>query len=151
LRAVFEDERRDILVNHVDRSSLKADIRQMRLRMRKELSKGGDRSFDLKQDPGGLADIEFLIDFWILASAGDHPELVTFPDNVRQLEALERGGLVPREHCRGLKDAYLKLRQRIHELALGEVDGLVDDEEFADLRDWVKRRWQEVFGADVEA
>jgi glutamate-ammonia-ligase adenylyltransferase len=151
LRAVFEEERRDILINHVDRSSLKVDVRQMRLRMRKELSKGGNRSFDLKQDPGGLADIEFLVDYWVLASAGDCPELVTFPDNVRQLEALERAGLVPREYCRGLKDAYLKLRQRIHELALGEADRLVDDEEFADLRDWVKDRWNEVFGADAEA
>jgi glutamate-ammonia-ligase adenylyltransferase len=150
LRAAFEHERRDILINHVNRARLKGDVHKMRLRMRKELSKGNDRSFDVKQDPGGLADIEFLIDYWVLAHAPEHPDLVTFPDNVRQLEALERAGLVPAEYCHGLKEAYLKLRQRTHELALGEAGRLVDEQEFAELREWVMERWREVFGAMSE-
>ena len=62
----------------------------MRARMRVELSGSGPGEFDLKQDPGGLADIEFLVDYWVLANAEYYPELVEFPDNIRQLEALER-------------------------------------------------------------
>ena len=148
LRATFEAERRDILVHHVDRARLKDDVRAMRQRMRKELSKGTGQAFDIKQDAGGLADIEFLIDYWVLTNAAEHAELVTYPDNVRQLEALDSAGLVPAEHCRALKEAYLELRQRTHELALGEVERVVDTREFADLRAFVTARWSEVFGPE---
>jgi glutamate-ammonia-ligase adenylyltransferase len=148
LRATFEAERRDILIHHVDRARLKDEVRAMRQRMRKELSKGTGEAFDVKQDAGGLADIEFLIDYWVLANAALHPELVTYPDNVRQLEALASAGLVPAEHCRRLKEAYLELRQRTHELALGEVDRLVDAREFGSLRAFVTARWSEVFGPE---
>ena len=99
---------------------------------------------------GGLADIEFLIDFWVLASSDTHPELVTYPDNVRQLEALEAARLVPAEHCRRLKEAYLTLRKRTHELALAEAGRVVAAAEFAELRGWVVARWREVFGPDPE-
>jgi glutamate-ammonia-ligase adenylyltransferase len=117
--------------------------------MRKELSKGDAQTFDIKQDAGGLADIEFLIDFWVLASSDRHPALVTYPDNVRQLEALEAARLVPAEHCRRLKEAYLTLRKRTHELALAEAGRVVPDAEFKDLRAWVIERWNETFGADA--
>ena len=151
LRETFETERRDILIHHVDRARLKNDVCKMRARMRKELSKGDARHFDIKQDRGGLADIEFLIDYWILANAAEHPDLVTYPDNIRQLEALERAGLVPAEDCRGLKEAYLELRQRTHELALAEAGRLVDAAELAEVRAWIQTRWSEVFGADADA
>jgi len=117
----------------------------MRARMRAELSLGKGQRFDIKQDPGGLADIEFLVDYWVLANAAQVPELVEFPDNVRQLEALERAGLVPKDRCDRLKDAYLALRHRTHELALDEVGRVVDDREFKELRAWIVSVWREVF------
>jgi glutamate-ammonia-ligase adenylyltransferase len=142
----FERVRRDVLVHHVNRARLKTDVAAMRHRMRQELSMAKSGGFDLKQDPGGLADIEFLIDYWVLASSNVHPELVEFPDNVRQLEALERVGLVPAERCLRMKEAYLALRGRIHALALDEGGRVVADSEFHDLRQWVVSVWNEVFG-----
>jgi [glutamine synthetase] adenylyltransferase / [glutamine synthetase]-adenylyl-L-tyrosine phosphorylase len=141
----FERVRRDVLVSHVDRAKLKTEVAAMRRRMREELSVAKSGGFDLKQDPGGLADIEFLIDYWVLASSHEYPELVEFPDNVRQLEALERVGLVPAATCRRMKDAYLELRGRIHELALDEGGRVVADTEFREVRAWVVSIWDEVF------
>ena len=149
LTATFEAERREILIHHVDRAKLKGEVSKMRARMRNELSKGDSHTFDIKQDAGGLADIEFLIDYWVLKSSDAHPELVTYPDNVRQLEALEAARLVSTEHCRRLKEAYLTLRKRTHELALAEAGRVVPDTEFKDLRAWVIERWNETFGADA--
>ena len=150
----FETIRRDVLVAHVDRSKLKSEVAKMRRRMRTELSLAKGGAFDIKQDPGGIADVEFLIDYWVLASSAEYPELVEFPDNIRQLEALERAGLVPAERCRRLKEAYLALRQRVHELALDEGGRVVPAHEFADVREFVSGVWHEVFadveGADVE-
>jgi glutamate-ammonia-ligase adenylyltransferase len=146
LRCRFEDERRELLVGGVDRARLKDDIVKMRERMRAELSLGQGESFDIKQDAGGLADIEFLIDYWVLANAREYPELVEFPDNIRQLEALEAAGLVPPARCAQLKEDYLTLRARSHELALDEQPRLVPAAELSALRDRVTVLWGETFG-----
>jgi glutamate-ammonia-ligase adenylyltransferase len=113
----FERIRREVLVAHVDRTKLKTEVAKMRRRMRSELTLAKPGSFDVKQDAGGIADVEFLVDYWVLAHSAEYPELVEFPDNIRQLEALERVGLVGAERCAAIKAAYLALRQRVHELA----------------------------------
>ncbi|HET7607553.1 MAG TPA: bifunctional [glutamate--ammonia ligase]-adenylyl-L-tyrosine phosphorylase/[glutamate--ammonia-ligase] adenylyltransferase, partial [Gammaproteobacteria bacterium] len=141
----FEAIRRDVLVSHVDRAKLKAEIAKMRRRMREELSLAEAGSFDIKQDEGGIADVEFLVDYWVLAHSGDYPELVEFPDNIRQLEGLARVGLVPEELCLRLKDAYLTLRRRVHELALDEGGRVVPEPELRAVRDFVSGVWRDVF------
>jgi glutamate-ammonia-ligase adenylyltransferase len=145
----FETIRYDVLTAHVDRTKLKSEVAKMRRRMRAELSLAKKGSFDLKQDPGGIADIEFLVDYWVLAHSGEYAELIEFPDNIRQLEALERVGLVSAERCRRLKECYLTLRQRVHELALDEGGRVVPEQGFAAVREYVSGVWHEVF-ADVE-
>jgi glutamate-ammonia-ligase adenylyltransferase len=147
--SAFEAIRREVLVSHVDRGKLKAEVAKMRRRMREELTLAKTGSFDIKQDPGGIADIEFIVDYWVLNSSDRYPELVEFPDNIRQLEALARVGLVAEDLCLRLKDAYLLLRQRVHELALDEGGRVVPDTEFTAVRDFVRGVWREVF-ADVE-
>jgi [glutamine synthetase] adenylyltransferase / [glutamine synthetase]-adenylyl-L-tyrosine phosphorylase len=141
----FEAIRRDVLVSHVDRAKLKEEIAKMRGRMREELSLAETGSFDIKQDEGGIADIEFLVDYWVLAHSGEYPELVEFPDNIRQLEGLARVGLVPEELCLRLKDAYLALRRRVHELALDEGGRVVPEPELQAERDFVSGVWRGVF------
>jgi glutamate-ammonia-ligase adenylyltransferase len=150
VRGAFEALRLEVLTRHVDRAKLKREVAKMRNRMRAELSTAKSGEFDLKQDPGGIADIEFLVDFWVLQSSAEFPELVEFPDNIRQLEALERVGLVPGERCARLKDAYLTLRKRVHELALDEGGRVVAATELRDVREWVTGVWEDVF-ADVQS
>src|SRR5208283_582470 len=86
LRAAFEAVRRRTLAVAVRRDRLRADVLDMRLRMRRELSRSQSGQFDIKQDAGGIADIEFLVQYWVLAAAGSHPDLLTHTDNIRQLE-----------------------------------------------------------------
>jgi glutamate-ammonia-ligase adenylyltransferase len=147
--ATFERIRREVLTAHVARDKLKHEIAKMRTRMRTELSLAKAGFFDLKQDEGGIADIEFLVDYWVLAHSAEYPELVEFPDNIRQLEALERVGLVAAESCRSLKEAYIALRQRVHELSLDEAGRVLPAGELRAVRRFVSELWDEVFG-DVE-
>ncbi len=142
----FERIRTEVLVDHIDRARLKPEVVKMRDRMRRELSESGPGTFDLKQDAGGLADIEFLIDYWVLASSHEQPELVRYSDNIRQLEQLEAAGLIAPERAAHLKAAYIALRGRVHELALNEAPRVVDESELADERARVKGVWDEVFG-----
>jgi len=146
LRRLFEEERREILMHHVDRSKLRDEVRSMRERMRAELSGSKTGEFDLKQDPGGLADIEFLVDYWVLDHAAQYPELIEFPDNIRQLEALERVGLVPGEQCRRLIEIYIQIRERLHELALDDRGRVVAASELESQRSWVLAAWNAEFG-----
>ena len=141
----FEAIRREVLVAHVARAKLGGEVVKMRRRMRAELSLSKPGFFDLKQDLGGIADIEFLVDYWVLAHASEHPELVDYPDNIRQLEGLARAGLVPEERCLALKDAYLALRRRVHELALDDGGRVVPEREFTAVRELVSGVWDEVF------
>lgn len=142
----FETIRRDVLIHFVDRENLKKEIKAMRVRMRQELSLSKAEEFDLKQDPGGLSDIEFLVDYWVLANAEEFPELVTFPDNVRQLEALESTGLVSPDRCARLKDSYIALRESAHELALNEGGRIIRGDSFTEQRRWISELWAEVLG-----
>ena len=142
----FEAIRRDVLVSHVDRARLKGEVAKMRRRMREGLSLAKAGSFDIKQDRGGIADVEFLVDYWVLAHSGEYPELVEFPDNIRQLEGLARLDLVPEERCLKLKGAYLALRRRVHELALDDGGRVVPDAELEAVRAFVSSVWHEVFG-----
>ena len=148
LRAAFEKVRVDTLTAAVDRETLRAEVAKMRRRMRQELATGTAELFDIKQDPGGLADIEFLIDYWVLADAARHPALVEYPDNVRQLEALEAAGLVPAATCASLKDDYLALRAKTHALALADGGKRVPAAELEALRTRIVALWRETFGED---
>ena len=147
VREAFERERREILIHHVNRRDLKDEVVKMRRRMRSELSRSQGGEFDIKQDAGGMADIEFLVQYWVLAHAAEHPDLVEYSDNVRQLEALARNGLVPGATADRIKSIYLNLRGSAHELALIGSGRVVSGDAFAEERAWIRGLWSEVLGA----
>ena len=105
LREAFEAARRRILCSAVHRDTLRTDVAEMRTRMRRELSKAGAGQFDIKQDAGGIADIEFLVQYWVLAAANLHPELLRYTDNIRQLEGLAAVGVLEGATAQWLKEA----------------------------------------------
>ena len=147
VREAFERERREILIHHVNRRDLKAEVVKMRRRMRSELSRSRGGEFDIKQDAGGMADIEFLVQYWVLAHADQYPDLVEYSDNVRQLEALARNGLIPGTTADRIKSIYLHLRGSAHELALIGSGRVVSGDAFAEERAWIRDLWSEVLGA----
>ena len=112
-----------------------------RERMRAELSKSGPGQFDLKQDRGGITDIEFLAQYWTLHWAERYPELVTYSDNIRQLESLASADLVPQATVDVLTHAYRVYRQRMHHLSLEAASNVVSDDEFRETRAAVTAIW----------
>jgi glutamate-ammonia-ligase adenylyltransferase len=146
LRAAFEAVRRRVLVVAVHRDTLRADVREMRLRMRRELSKARAGQFDIKQDAGGIADIEFLVQYWVLSAADAYPELLTYTDNIRQLEGLAAVGVLDRARAQWLTDAYIGYRTVLHHLSLeGQGDRVVEAAPYGEMRDRVIEIWRETF------
>jgi glutamate-ammonia-ligase adenylyltransferase len=118
LREQFEQVRRSVLCQPRDVDRLREDVAQMRARMRAELSVAAPGCFDIKQDSGGLVDLEFLVQYLVLANAHRMPDLVAVRDNAAQLRRLADAGLLPREQAGELIDAYYTLRQLAHHASL---------------------------------
>jgi [glutamine synthetase] adenylyltransferase / [glutamine synthetase]-adenylyl-L-tyrosine phosphorylase len=142
----FEAARRRVLSTAVHRDTLRADVAEMRQRMRRELSESRAGQFDIKQDAGGIADIEFLVQYWVLENAGAHPQLVMYSDNVRQLDGLAAAGLVESETARWLKETYISYRTLLHHLSLEQRQRVVEALEHAQRRARLEQIWRETFG-----
>jgi glutamate-ammonia-ligase adenylyltransferase len=144
VRAHFEDVRRKALTGYVRRDGLRCEVANMRDRMRRELVDGGPDSFDIKQARGGIADIEFLVQYLVLAGAHECPALIEYSDNIRQLEALVAAGRLAEDDAGLLRQAYLAYRDRLHRLALDGRPGLVPRDELTQFREAVAALWQRI-------
>jgi glutamate-ammonia-ligase adenylyltransferase len=149
VKAAFEQLRVKALTSYVRRDNLAKEVADMRQRMRDELSKGTPELLDVKQDPGGITDLEFLVQYLVLRDAGRFPDLVRWSDNIRQLEALAAHGILPASDAEALADAYRTYRQRMHHLNLAGAPGLLPRAEVAALTAVVTRHWQAVFYTGV--
>ncbi|MEP6885508.1 MAG: bifunctional [glutamate--ammonia ligase]-adenylyl-L-tyrosine phosphorylase/[glutamate--ammonia-ligase] adenylyltransferase [Gammaproteobacteria bacterium] len=143
----FEAVRRGVLRESVHRDTLREDVAEMRRRMQRELSKAGALEFDIKQDAGGIADIEFLVQYWVLAAASAHPELLDYTDNIRQLEGLAAVGVQDHATAQWLTDAYIGYRTVLHHLSLeGQGERVVEAAPYAATRARVVEIWRAIFG-----
>jgi glutamate-ammonia-ligase adenylyltransferase len=148
LRAEFEAIRMDVLANSVRRDTLRTEVRTMRERMRKELSKADESQFDIKQDAGGVADIEFLAQYWALRWAKEYSPIVMFSDTIRQLESVASADLVPQVTVDLLIVAYQAYRVRTHHLSLMSEKPIVASSEFSAERAAVTRIWNRAMADD---
>ncbi len=133
--------RSEILSRPRELAALTQDVVTMREKMRNHLSRGKADSFDLKQDPGGIADIEFLVQFMVLAHSHQHSGLLCWPDNVRIIEGLVETGLFEAKEGEQLIQAYLEYRNTGHHLALQNKQILEHSDRFETLRQSVRQIW----------
>ncbi|MFZ1493932.1 MAG: bifunctional [glutamate--ammonia ligase]-adenylyl-L-tyrosine phosphorylase/[glutamate--ammonia-ligase] adenylyltransferase [Candidatus Competibacter denitrificans] len=138
----YQALRRDVLRMARNPQTLRCDVCEMRERMRAELDASNAETFDLKQGCGGIADIEFMVQYKVLANAQRYPDLVIYPDNIRQLDGLERSGSLSIADAARLRNAYRNLRRRIHLLKLQEQSACVPVAEASDARKAVVGIWR---------
>lgn len=150
LRAEFEAVRREVLMLSRESQALRHDIAEMRERMRDTLVGQKDGQFDLKQGRGGIADIEFMVQFGVLNWAHKIPALAQYTDNIRLLDGftqqLAEAEFLPAQDTAILADAYRTYRAEVHRLALQDQKAVVVDDMFTAERDQVARLWRDVFG-----
>jgi [glutamine synthetase] adenylyltransferase / [glutamine synthetase]-adenylyl-L-tyrosine phosphorylase len=95
-------------------------VREMKARIERERREAGrDIDADLKEGPGGIRDVEFLVQAFQLLHGGREPQLRTgnVLDALRALGELE---LLPFEVIRSLREGYLWLRRAEHALQLAD-------------------------------
>jgi glutamate-ammonia-ligase adenylyltransferase len=137
----FNQTRKDILTRPREKKTLQEDVRNMREKMRSARLKPRSDAFDIKQDRGGIVDIEFLVQYLVLLHAHQYPELVTYSDNVRQIQALAETGILEENIAHSLRRAYLVYRAVTHRLNLREQTASVPGDAYARLRRFVQALW----------
>ena len=145
IRTAVESLRKRILTQYVHWKTLRDDVVEMRQRMRAELGKGTAELFDIKQDAGGVTDIEFIVQYLILKEARRQVELLRFSVNIRQLESLAKFGILKEREADTLAEAYRMYRRRMHHLALAGQPSLVPHSEVKTVATTVVEIWQRVF------
>lgn len=137
----FARIRQKILARERDADALRKDVREMREKMRKQLDRSREQRFDLKQGHGGIADIEFMVQYAVLRWAFRYPDMLQWTDNIRLLEALQRNDLLPGDAAQQLADAYRALRSEYHRYSLQDEPGLMPESRLSEQRACVKRHW----------
>jgi glutamate-ammonia-ligase adenylyltransferase len=145
--AAFEVEREAILRLPRPFARLRTDVMAMRQRMS---AAHPNRSplFDLKHDRGGMVDIEFAVQFLVLAHAHAEPELTRNLGNIALLGSCARLGLVPSRLALAAAAAYREYRGLQHQVRLqGAREARVEADAQTPRREAVAALWDAVFGS----
>jgi len=146
--AAFEAERELILRLPRDRVALRAEVIGMRQKMQ-AAHPNPTRLFDVKHDRGGMVDIEFSVQYLVLANAHEHAALCRNAGNIALLQIAAGLGLVAPALAATAADAYREFRRVQHELRLQAArEARTDPAAQASRRTAVALLWRAVFGED---
>jgi [glutamine synthetase] adenylyltransferase / [glutamine synthetase]-adenylyl-L-tyrosine phosphorylase len=141
----FETVRRGVLGAARDAAALREEVRAMRDKVREAHPVRGGR-FDVKHSPGGMMDVEFAVQYLVLAHAAEHPALLDNAGNIALLQRAEAAGLLPEGVGRTAADAYRELRRAQHMARLDEQPTHFEPEVMASSSAAVRALWAAVFG-----
>ncbi|MHB1429223.1 MAG: bifunctional [glutamate--ammonia ligase]-adenylyl-L-tyrosine phosphorylase/[glutamate--ammonia-ligase] adenylyltransferase [Rhodocyclaceae bacterium] len=145
--ASFEKIRCEILCQRRDRIKLRTEVLAMRQKMHENLgTRGTSDLFDLKHDFGGLVDVEFIVQYLILAQACDFPQLTGNLGNIALLRIAAACGLIPADLAEVARDAYREYRRLQHLRRLNNLDSRVEAAPHAERIAAVRALWKHVFG-----
>ena len=123
--------RSEILTKDRNPAQLQQEVREMRDKMRDNLGSQsvGKTQFQLKQDAGGIVDIEFIVQYLVLANCEQHPQLLSWTDNIRLLETLASQNIIDPKQSDALIQAYIAYRSLAHRRVLQNQKLLLDPNE----------------------
>jgi [glutamine synthetase] adenylyltransferase / [glutamine synthetase]-adenylyl-L-tyrosine phosphorylase len=146
LRARFDAVRGAVLCAPRDTTALASEILAMRDKVRAAHRVPVDR-FDVKHSVGGMVDIEFAVQYLVLAHACALPALRDNVGNIALLQRADAAGLLPAPVGHNAADAYRALRQAQHLARLNEAPTQLDAGALAAERAAVAALWASVFQA----
>lgn len=145
----FELLRRDLLQQPRDLTTLREEVAAMRDKMFDRLGSSAsartEGEFNLKQDRGGIVDIEFMVQFAVLAQTSSAPAVARWQDNIRILDTLVATGFFSATEGRQLTEAYIAYRSAGHRLQLQQLPSVVKTGEFDTHRQAVAAIWARLF------
>jgi glutamate-ammonia-ligase adenylyltransferase len=146
----FDAVREDVITALRDGDSLAREIVAMREKVRQAHPVRGTM-FDVKHSPGGMVDVEFVMQYLVLLHSRTHPELRANTGNINLLRRAEAAGLLAPGMGEAAAQAYRELRQIQHRARLDEAPTQVDATAVQTSADAVRALWQHVLGPNTGA
>ncbi len=145
----FEKLRAEVLARPRDRALLAAEVLKMRQRMN-DGHPNRSGLFDLKHDDGGMVDVEFIVQYLVLAHAHDEPRLIGNLGNIALLRIAGELGLIDARLATAVGDAYREYRRLQHRLRLNGAEfARVPVEQVQRHIDAIRALWRAVFGTQA--
>ena len=140
----FEETRVQVICQPREIGSLHLEVVAMRQKMHNG-HRHDSALFDIKHDTGGMVDIEFIVQFLVLAHSAKYPELSANIGNIALLTTAAKLHLIKTESSSSVGEIYRKLRRIQHQMRLNnQTNGLVDPE-MIDVTP-VKTLWEMLLG-----
>ncbi|WP_062310361.1 bifunctional [glutamate--ammonia ligase]-adenylyl-L-tyrosine phosphorylase/[glutamate--ammonia-ligase] adenylyltransferase [Polynucleobacter sinensis] len=144
----FDEVRSEVLSQKRDINQLRSEISEMRRKVHAG-HPNPSSDFDLKHDSGGMVDIEFIVQFLVLAYSNAFPQLLSNLGNIALLRIAGEVELIPTQLAQKVADAYRFFRARQHRLRLDGADktrvDLALELPLVEAREAVLSLWQEIF------
>lgn len=138
----FEQIRRSILCQSRPAVTLQHEVRQMREKMLQHHSCKLANHWDIKNDMGGIIDVEFIVQYLVLRYASRYPILTEWTDNIRSLSRLAKVGVLSASEAESLSQDYLHLRNSLHRRVLLAQSSVFRDTELTAERQRITAYWQ---------
>ena len=144
--AQFEAIRIKILRQPRDLAKLKEEVLAMRQKMLDSHASKSEELFDLKQDPGGIIDVEFIVQYLVLGHAHSHPKLCGNLGNIALLRIAAELGLIPEALAEPVRNTYREYRRMQHAIRLSDnAKGRTDRAAVIRRIETVRALWRAVF------
>ncbi|MEQ1598079.1 MAG: bifunctional [glutamate--ammonia ligase]-adenylyl-L-tyrosine phosphorylase/[glutamate--ammonia-ligase] adenylyltransferase [Methylotenera sp.] len=114
---VFEELRKEVICQVRDLEKLKSEVVAMREKMR-AAQKYAPGFFDIKHSAGGIIDVEFIVQFLVLAHAKQYPKLTGNIGNIGLLKLLSKLKIIEHDLAEKVASAYREYRHIQHALKL---------------------------------
>ena len=150
LRLRFDAVRQSVLCASRDTNALAQEILSMRDKVSAAHRISAER-FDVKHSAGGMVDVEFAVQYLVLAHACGLPAIQDNVGNIALLQRAQAAGLLPGDVGNQAAAAYRALRHAQHIARLSEAPTQVDPASMAGQRAAVLALWAAVFGLPVNS
>lgn len=150
VHARFDAVRQAVLCAPRDVHALAQEIVSMRERVR-SAHRCPVGKFDIKHSAGGMLDVEFAVQYLVLAHTAQHPSLGSNVGNIGLLERAEAAGLLPTGMGHKAASAYRALRHAQHMARLDEQTTQLDATQLVIEKAAVLALWLCVFGGGQQA
>ncbi len=143
----FEAIRVEILRQPRDLAKLREEVIAMRRKMIDAHATKSETGFGLKHDPGGIIDVEFIVQYLILGHAHQHAELTGNLGNIALLRIAGELGLIDPAQAKAAGNAYREFRRLQHAKRLSaNPKAPIPREEVESHITAVTGLWHAVFG-----
>ncbi len=145
----FEAIRIEVITQARDLAQLKLEVQKMREKMRATLHIGAEL-FDIKHSVGGIIDVEFFVQYCVLAYAKQYPQLTANIGNIALLKMLGELHIIEKAQAQKVIEAYRIYRQQQHLLKLqGAAQMRIETALLAKQVQAVTALWNTVFAAEI--